>query len=259
MSTGNTQDPETSIRNVQLQAQPRYVPKNFADTPPKDGGMNTILINTMDYLTQSTKTMERKALHDLQMRDDIIITKADKGGATVIWDVKDYLKEVEKQLNNQTFYKKVETCPTEEHTRLIENTLDEFVHNGDISEAIAEGLKPSNSKTPRFYMLPKIHKNSNPGRPVVSSVKSHTSQISKYVDHHIQPLAKNLRSYVKDTTDFINKIKNVGTVPKGAYLVSMDVCSLYTNIPNDEGHEALRESLDKMKGNRVPPKSLLHL
>ena len=139
----------------------------------------------------------------------------------------------------------METCPTEEHTRLTENTLDEFVHTGDIYEAIAEGLKPSNPKTPKFYMLSKIYKNGNPGRPVVSSVKSHTSQISKYVDHHIQPLAKNLRSYVKDATDFINKIKNVGTVPKGAYLVSMDVCSLYTNIPNDEGLEALRESLEK--------------
>ena len=67
----------------------------------------------------------------------------------------------------------------------------------------------------------------------------------KYVDHHIQPPAKNLRSCVKDTTDFIKKIRNVGTVPSGAYLVSMDVCSLYTNIPNDEGLEALRESLDK--------------
>ena len=145
---------------------------------------------------------------------------------------------------NQTFYKKFETCPTEEHTRLIENTLDESVINGDISEAVAEGLKPSNPKTPRSYMLPKIHKNGNPGRPVVSSVKSHNGQISKYVDHHIQPLAKNLR-YVKDITDFINKFKNVGTVPKGAYLVSMDVYSLFTNISNDEGLEALRESLDK--------------
>ena len=55
MSTGDTQDAATSLRNVQLQAQPRYVPKNFPDTPPKDEGMNTILINTMDCLTQSTK------------------------------------------------------------------------------------------------------------------------------------------------------------------------------------------------------------
>ena len=56
-----------------------------------------------------------------------------------------HFKEAQNRLNNQTFYKKLETCPTEEHTRLIENTLEEFVHNGDISEAVAEGLKPSNS------------------------------------------------------------------------------------------------------------------
>ena len=139
----------------------------------------------------------------------------------------------------------LETCATEEDTRLIENTFGEFVHNGNISEAIAEGLKPSDPKTPRFFMLPKIHENCNPARPVASSIESHTRQISNYVNHHIQLLAKNLRSYVKDTTDFINKIKNIATVPKGAYLVSMDACSLCTNVPNCEGLEALRESLDK--------------
>ena len=84
-------------------------------------------------------------------------------------------------------------------------------------------------------MLPKIHKEGNPGRPVVSSVNCHTSKISKFVDYHIQPLAKELPSYVKDTTDFINKVKDIGPLPENSYLVTMDVSSLYTNIPHDEG------------------------
>ena len=36
---------------------------------------------------------EQKALEELNVRDDIVITNADKGCAVVILDVKDYVKE----------------------------------------------------------------------------------------------------------------------------------------------------------------------
>ena len=39
-------------------------------------------------------------------------------------------------------------------------------------------------KTPGFHPLPKIHKASNPGRPVISSVSCHTSRISELVDYY---------------------------------------------------------------------------
>ena len=77
-------------------------------------------------------------------------------------------------------------------------------------------------------MTPKIHKQNNPGRPVISSVSSHTSEISRFVDHHLQANVKELKSYVKDTTDFINKIEAQPEVPEDSYLVSLDVRSLYT-------------------------------
>ena len=49
-----------------------------------------------DNLTKS----EREALLNIQKRNDIIITKADKGGAVVILDIKDYIDEANKQLND---------------------------------------------------------------------------------------------------------------------------------------------------------------
>ena len=79
---------------------------------------------------------------------------------------------------------------------------------------------------------------------MVSSIGSHKSKISKYVDYHIQPISKELKSYVQVTSDFIEKLNQVGTVPENTYLVSMDVRSLCTNIPNDEGMKALEESPD---------------
>ena len=38
----------------------------------------------------------------------------------------------------------------------------------------------------------KIHRRGNPGRPVAISVNCHTSNISKYVDYHLQPIVKEI-------------------------------------------------------------------
>ena len=56
-------------------------------------------------------------------------------------------------------------------------------------------------RTPQFYMSPKIHKEGNPGRPVVSSIYCHTAKTSKYVDYHLQPIVKHLK-LLKDSTPY---------------------------------------------------------
>ena len=113
-------------------------------------------------------------------------------------------------------------------------------------------LIPLKTTPARFYLLPKIHKKNNPGRPVVSSVNCHTTKISRYVDHYIQPLAKQVKSYIRDTTDFLNKIKSLERIPQDAILVTLDVRSLYSNIKHDEGLSALKECLDTRTINNPP-------
>ena len=43
-----------------------------------------------------------------------------------------------------------------------------------LPQKIEDGLKVANPKTPWFYILSKIHKSNNPGRPVRNSIESHT-------------------------------------------------------------------------------------
>ena len=45
-------------------------------------------------------------------------------------------------------------------------------------------------------MLPKIHKVNIPGKPVISSVFSHTIEISRFINYHLQPNAIELRSSI---------------------------------------------------------------
>ena len=58
-------------------------------------------------------------------------------------------------------------------------------------------------------MLPKIHKPNIPGRPIISQVNSLTENISEFIDHHLKPIATTVDSYIKDTTDFLQKLEKI--------------------------------------------------
>ena len=185
--------------------------------------------------------------------NDIIITKADKGEAVVIID---YVKEAEHQLKNKDVYKKLQYDPTQTHTRLVNDTITRFKNDKLITEIIAKGLQP---ETPKFYTRPRIHKTGKPGRPVVSSVNCHTDTISKYVDFHLQPIIKNIPSYVRDTTNFLQKLDKVKNIPNDCLLVTLDVKPLYTNIPENEGIKAVREAYDRYPNKTVAKKVIMFL
>ena len=173
---------------------------------------------------------EEKALQDLMTRNDIIFCNADKGGACVIIDVEDYINEAERQLMDESFYKTLPSDPTKLHNELINNVLENFNRQQLIDHKITNGLKVHDPRTPLFYLLPKLHKEGNPGRPVVSSVNCHTSKISEFVDHYLQPLVKSLPSYTQDTTDFLKKLDTLPkTLPDNTYLVTM-MSNPYTQI-----------------------------
>ena len=56
---------------------------------------------------------------------------------------------------------------------------------------------------------------------------------------------RDLKSYVKDYTDFIRKINGMENIPDNSILVTMDVRSLYTNISNKERIETGETTLNE--------------
>ena len=55
----------------------------------------------------------RESLLKLQKRNDIIIPKADKGGAVVILEIKEQIDEANRQRNDTNNYKQSDFDPTE--------------------------------------------------------------------------------------------------------------------------------------------------
>ena len=110
-------------------------------------------------------------------------------------------------------------------------------------------------------MLPKIHKglSSVKGRPVISNSGTITEHMSEYLDHHLNPLVSQSRSYVKDTNHFLSRLSKLGKIPEGALLCTVDVVGLYPSIPHGEGLEAIRGALDRRENPGVATDTLVGL
>ena len=90
-----------------------------------------------------------------------------------------------------------------------------------------------------------------PGRPLISGCNTPTAKISAFVDHHLKPLAAAAPSYVKDTNEFLKKLRDISTLPIGAIMVTLDVVELYPHIPGEEVLKSVREALNNRENSRT--------
>ena len=97
---------------------------------------------------------------------------------------------------------------------------------------LIQGQKPP--RIPEFYTMTKIHNPTPVGHPI--SFRHWWPYRAYFYCSFVYSLLQliAIESYIKDTTDFINFIEDT-PLPDSAILASLDVCSLYTNIPQDEG------------------------
>ena len=246
---------------------PQFKPKSSWE-PPKQSVVLETFLHNVEFDVASSKSSketrnnltkdEKQALRSLKHNTDIVIKPADKGSAVVVMDRDHYISEAERQLSDTKFYKALDNDPTHEFQRKVTTTLTKMVESGDISDSNFNYLSVQNPKPGRFYLLPKIHKPGNPGRPIVSANGHPTEHISEFIDLHLRPFVTELPSYVQDTTDYLKKIDSK-TMPDNTLLVSMDVTSLYTNIPHDDGITACRDVWDSRETKDPPTETLLEL
>ena len=67
-----------------------------------------------------------------------------------------------------------------------------------------------------------------------------------FVDRELQTLLANIPCYIKDTTDFLNKLSRFDNLPDRAIVVTLDVKALYSIIPHNYGIGAYKKYLDRI-------------
>jgi len=102
---------------------------------------------------------------------------------------------------------------------------------------VRQCMPKSESRTALLYFLTKTHKSPMALRPIVSQVGSATVNMATFLDQYLQPMIRELPAYLKDSTQFIREITALPIGPEDI-LVMVDVKSLYTCIPTQEGLDA---------------------
>ena len=98
-----------------------------------------------------------------------------------------------------------------------------------------------------------------PFRPIVSGYKSCTANLSEFIDSFLKFQAQRCKSFIRDTKDFLIKIKPFKIIPTNSILVTMDVSSLYTNIDQNEGADACYRKLEERNNKTIPSSFLKRL
>ena len=68
-----------------------------------------------------------------------------------------------------------------------------------------------------------------------------------------------MKSYIKDTNDFLRKLSNLSSLPEDAILCTIDVVGLYPNIQHERGFAAIKKALDKRDDKSISTETLMEL
>ena len=94
-------------------------------------------------------------------------------------------------------------------TPLIIRALEKIRIRSDLSNDTLNYFLVKDPKFTRFYLLPKIQKRLHnvPGRPAISNCGFYTENIISFLDHHLQTIVQKVKSFIKDTNNFLRKLR----------------------------------------------------
>ena len=105
----------------------------------------------------------------------------------------------------------VEHVETSNRVKKLINKLDKEEHIDEMTKRWPS-LTPNPPRIPQIYTLTNTPKPTPVGRPIISGYEGSKERISSFVDSLLQPIPKSQKSYLKDTTDFINFIEKTKVV-----------------------------------------------
>ena len=222
----------------------------------------TMVNDTKDMKWNNLSKSKREALQNLRFDESIVIKTADKGGAIVVMNKTDYVRNVTEDLDNENYYRKPPKDNTADITEEKQKLVEEIKQYLNYTE-YKTIMDDTDTSIPVFYVLPKIHKNFHsfpPLRPIVAGYHSATVKLSESVDSYLKPAARKGFSYVRDTTHFLNRLKERSNIPRKAFMVTMDVNGLYNNIDHTEGADACYNiAMEKRRNKYLPSKIIRNI
>ena len=139
-------------------------------------------------------------------------------------------------INDMSKFLKLPSDPTIGREGKLQRFLRTLNKKGFFSKEQYENIYPSGSQPARLYGNPKTHKLKSESdkltfRPIVSSIGAYNYKLAKFLTSMLDPVIPKDHC-TKDSFSFCKEIKKVSSTNK--FLISYDICSLFTSIPLNE-------------------------
>ena len=201
------------------------------------------------------------AINKLRRNDDIIITNPGKGSVVVILNILEFIKKIDNVLLDETNFEGIRPTSTCDNTTGIESRLQkrllELLKSKLASEHTYEEIRPTGSQRLRICALPKTHKPNVPLRPILSMTGSAHHQLSKWLASLLQPVLDRFTAqFIRDSFTFADYIRKLDG-QTDSFMRSLDVNSLFTNVPLDETIKICADALyDSLESQPCIPKEV---
>lgn len=235
-----------------------YVPNPSYQPRPASSAIEAVLGDIEDSVSRFTWIpTKRRNLNQLQVstlkmlraRPDLKIVITDKNLGPALFTRSHYIDLCISHLSDTKTYCLV-TAPQDALEKLIRTRVRAYYatiarrHSYDAdwnhTKVITADLDSKHLN--RFYALAKIHKPTLQIRPIVANSGSILEGLSKWLDYRLQPYLLRTRAYLRNSDQVVEDLRSIPWDP-GDILYTVDVESLYTNIPIDPAISIINERI----------------
>ncbi|KYN17971.1 DNA repair and recombination protein pif1, mitochondrial [Trachymyrmex cornetzi] len=158
-------------------------------------------------------------------------------------------------LNDKDTYTVIKKDPTKKLILSLRDLLSGWKRWNYITDSRFRILYSSDGILPRVYALPKIHKENTPFRIIVSSIGSPLHMLVSFLQNILVVSLPEANSYIKNSFQLIdNNLKGMH-IKDNYKLISLDVISLFTNVPMDLAVDCINEKWSHISKMCAIPKT----
>lgn len=180
---------------------------------------------------------------------NIIYTRADKGNITVALNKDSYIRNIEDMLKDESIYTIIKKNPATKIEKNLNNMLKKWKDKEFITGRDYYIMRSSDSILPKAYGLPKIHKEGNTYRIVVSTVNTALYRFAGFLQKLLKDNIPVANSHVNNSFELFDTLSN-RRIEENIRMASFDVISLFTNIPLNLAIQGIRNRWQYLE-NRI--------
>jgi len=188
---------------------------------------------TLYSMYNSTKTF-------IKQHPEILVTRADKGNVTVALNYKKYLTQMEDILSDKSTYEVVNYDPSKKIINSLVTIISGWKQKEYIDIHTYRRIYCGDGNLPRAYGLPKIHKPNCPLRIIVSTINSPLYSLSVFLKDILYESLDKSVGFVANSYQLTKELIDFKMEPNYK-LVSLDVISLFTNVPIELAMESIEK------------------